>query len=581
MQVLPRFDSADMVELFHLRSYPTQLIVSSVGSFLVQTSGIALRSTTTRKLVVLEYRPANYSACFLPVVVQRPNNKSTLHWDKRSVLSYRTELDKKYWQQSTFLGRINGVVYENYVKWVEEYISRDKIFVPQSICSSAEEISCFIRAETWETFLTDSLETFANLAVQMNAIIPPRAKEMHLLSNTEPVRFALSDGRTDPEQYASIGDGGIVPSGNAGSSSGVEPLEGIAGSSGGGRDDRFEDVSAPGGSGRGRRAARGRKLMQNTTAGANGGVPTAAAVTTATAAAATLPTAVIKNNTLGVISSITRSNGTEIVTAGSSNTSAPTPSPTANSSLATSITGSAKAEEMAVATNMTEWQMAEYYASLMVCMQEYTLEDFTSALGSCLTERIGYIHIDGDEYYRISPRFPFALMQEYQQPIPSARLIEVESAGVSDFVISLVLLTAALLGVLAGLWRLNLFDWCWSQGALIKRRRVGAAAPAEGGYSKASELPVYTSWSMGHGSDRDSGASRTPEPGPSPPTSGGRTPRVFFSPSPYAPASFLKSGTAGVGEADGADAEVEAEGDGRYSSIINMEVTRLLPAHER
>lgn len=171
-RVLPRFNGEDQIELFHLRSYPLQQIVSSVGSFLVQTSGIALRSTIEKKLVVLEYRPANYTACFLPVIDLRPNNKSTLHWDKRSVLSYRTELDKKYWQQSTFLGHVNGVVYENYVKWVEEYISRDKIFVPQSICSSAEEISCFIRAETWETFLTDRYDSSPSASSLLSSLTP-------------------------------------------------------------------------------------------------------------------------------------------------------------------------------------------------------------------------------------------------------------------------------------------------------------------------------------------------------------------------------------------------------------------------
>lgn len=148
---LPKLSDTDMIELYHLRSFPRLGITSQAGSFSVQTSGIALRSTDTTALVVLEFEPMNYSACFLPVI--GPN--STLLWDHRSVISYMTELDITYWQQSTFLARINGVVYANYVKWIEEYLKKHSTFIPASICSGSDALSCFTGAQTWDNFVAD------------------------------------------------------------------------------------------------------------------------------------------------------------------------------------------------------------------------------------------------------------------------------------------------------------------------------------------------------------------------------------------------------------------------------------------
>ena len=420
----------------------------------------------------------------------------------------------------------------------------------------------------------------------MNAIIPPRAKEMHLLSNTEPVWFTLSDVRQESDYvYTPIGDGGISSS-NSGSSDQLLPnYAGSAGASGGGsgRKDRYEEGSAPGGR-RGRRAlaAKVRALKRNSTANTKGGITkgsVAPAVTTATNSSGALASSSNSSMSTGNNSSSSSSSGggTDGASGGITN----------SSSMSSIITGSAKAEEMAALTNMTESEMAEYYASLMVCMQEYTMEDFTSALGSCLTERIGYIHIDGSYYYRISPRFPFALMQEYLQPIPSAKRIEVESAGLSDFLISLALLAAAVLGLVASLWRLNLFDWIWAKVVRIKRRRVGAAPPAEGGYNKASELPVYKSWGIG-GSEADlEFVSRTPGPMASYMYVGGRGSSrgsvAFFNPSPYAPASFISTASGGKKNSNNIDttnSSNDNEGRGqdaastdRYFSIINMDNT--------
>lgn len=156
---MPKFTDTDMIELHHLRSFPVDALISDAGTFKFQTSGIALRSTETSAIIVLEFKPVNISACFLPIImksydVNGSEVNSTLIWDKRSTVSYETQIDPKHWMQSTFLGIINGVVYRNYLNWVEEYLTKSpgKYFIPQSICSGSEEDSCFTLPSTGDTF---------------------------------------------------------------------------------------------------------------------------------------------------------------------------------------------------------------------------------------------------------------------------------------------------------------------------------------------------------------------------------------------------------------------------------------------
>jgi hypothetical protein len=220
---LPRLKDSDAIELYHLRSFPQLLIDSAAGKFLIQTSGLALRSTTTSDMIVLEYQPTNYSACFLPLI--DPNDNKTLIWDKRAQVFYRDALDTTYWQQSTFLARINGVVYQNYIKWVQDYVSSDSVFVPQSICSSDDVLSCFTSADTSETFLSASLRQFAKLAVRMHAIIPPRASELLLLSFSEPLEFmVLGDEVWEPYANSDRRPGG--PKHGTSPSSSATPAKG-------------------------------------------------------------------------------------------------------------------------------------------------------------------------------------------------------------------------------------------------------------------------------------------------------------------------------------------------------------------
>ena len=64
--ILPHLRETDSIELYHLRSFHKQLIKvpTSSTSFGMQTSGIALRSTSTGEVLVFEYKPFSYDASF-------------------------------------------------------------------------------------------------------------------------------------------------------------------------------------------------------------------------------------------------------------------------------------------------------------------------------------------------------------------------------------------------------------------------------------------------------------------------------------------------------------------------------------
>ncbi len=123
LSLIPKFGELDMLEVYHLRSFPLQNIVSTVGeclityhlnyvnihslvqlgTFGIQTSGLALRNVRSKELIVLEYKPMNWSCSFLPIITTN-NNRTRLIWDKRAIISYTKSVSTLYWQQSTFLG---------------------------------------------------------------------------------------------------------------------------------------------------------------------------------------------------------------------------------------------------------------------------------------------------------------------------------------------------------------------------------------------------------------------------------------------------------------------------------------------
>lgn len=152
---LPRLADTDSIELYHLRSFPALLIETAAGSFSTQISGLALRSTSTNQVVVLEYKPKSFGGCFLPILEAESDGDYSLYWENKADLVYHDEIDTMYWQQSTFLAHINGIVYKNYVVWLQNYMQNNRLFFPQSICNSEREFNCHSYATTWETFLHD------------------------------------------------------------------------------------------------------------------------------------------------------------------------------------------------------------------------------------------------------------------------------------------------------------------------------------------------------------------------------------------------------------------------------------------
>jgi hypothetical protein len=148
---LPKLKNIENIEVYHLRSFPILLIETMIGSFKTQVSGLALKSANS--LIVLEYKPRNYSTCFLPHYIDE--DKASLVWDKFAEIRSTDRVDTQFWQQSTFIARINGVVYKKFLIWLEEYHSKHALYIPQAICSNEFEYNCFSRATTWDTFVSD------------------------------------------------------------------------------------------------------------------------------------------------------------------------------------------------------------------------------------------------------------------------------------------------------------------------------------------------------------------------------------------------------------------------------------------
>ena len=120
------------------------------------------------------------------------------------------------------------------------------------------------------------------------------------------------------------------------------------------------------------------------------------------------------------------------------------------------------------------------------------------ALQSCLTENDGYVHIDGNFYYHIRPKHPFASLKDYWQPIPQPLPFENKGQDITDIVLSSAILVFSFIGLTLGLWRLKMIELCFYGNKKVnqnRRKRLSPKAPKEGGYNNASsELPIYRDW---------------------------------------------------------------------------------------
>jgi hypothetical protein len=71
-----------------------------------------------------------------------------------------------YWRTSTYMAEINGVVYSQYMRWVEEFITTHGFFIPHAICKGTSPDDCFLRRANGDTFSEKTFDRLASLAVQ-------------------------------------------------------------------------------------------------------------------------------------------------------------------------------------------------------------------------------------------------------------------------------------------------------------------------------------------------------------------------------------------------------------------------------
>lgn len=107
----------------------------------------------------------------------------------------------------------------------------------------------------------------------------------------------------------------------------------------------------------------------------------------------------------------------------------------------------------------------EYFNNIMSCMQDFQLHDFTSAIKSCMSESVAFIHIDGDRYYQIIPRYPFVYVNEYLQDIPSAEFRSGKGVDWIDWMILAFFILAAVCGFIATMQRIKLSELCSQSSA--------------------------------------------------------------------------------------------------------------------
>jgi hypothetical protein len=446
-------------------------------------------------------------------------NDTSLKWDKRSTITIDKSIDSTYWLQSTFLGRINGVVYRNYLNFVEDYlVDKGKYFIPQSICSNADKESCFTLSSTGDTFVAASLTLFAGLSVNLHAIIPPRASAVRLLSFVEPYLFSLSDlnhtssqndnmAVTVPVRDSELEFGTILERNERLKKRNLRDILNMYIEF----DQEDSKMDSDHAHMDGERIIR---LLDEDS-----------------------PTIIDQDN--DTTDDLVANNSTVVPSPGPSlNASAPVNSTLHNEGNSTTWFNEQKSEEhLFNTTNFKDVAITEYYMLLIICMRGYQLEYFADALKSCLTEDDGFIHIEGERYYHIRPRHPFVFNHDYWQDVPLAIVLEKTGQDISDIVISLAILVITIIGLTMGLWKLKILDillerydiqmhirtistdkylngyfdinaemyWLWyiyihtciyiHRSNWVWKQRVTAKAPSEGGYSsQASELPMYKLW---------------------------------------------------------------------------------------
>lgn len=459
---LPRLKDTDVIELYHLRSFPSLILDTDVGLFSTQTSGLALRSTTTENVVVLQYKPKNYSTSFLPRLISSTVNDSIvagLTWDKRAEIVYHDHIDTSLWQQSTFMARINGVVYKNYVTWLDEYIKDHSIFRPQSICSNEfDGDSCFILSDTWDTFLADSFRLFAALSVRMNAIIPPRGTELKIISASEPVIVRIAnlssqyiDRRDQRRRHFAQDDD--------------QPHHEM--------DDSpsfYPDPDSPN--------------DENESASMSSSTSTSANNDQKEVIDNGNFNDIDHNNTLGnaTISSVNSTHRTLLSSFTLQYHKFADEISNTNSYMRrySTISDTSQNDNKDRNNNYIENipvihadAVLHFYDTLLSCMQDFQLLDYATALKNCVAEDVAYIHIEGDLYWEIKPRYPFISLREYLQDIPPPQFRTDLGVDVVDWSLVGFFVFAIVMGCLATLYQIKI----WELGMQACRRCTGSSFP--------------------------------------------------------------------------------------------------------
>ena len=189
---LPDFDANDRLQVYHLRSKLLPIISTPVGTFRAQTSGIALSQwsdTGPSNVIVLQYSPANTTNAYLPTIIGEGKNVR-IFWDKTAAIYVSQNIDMSYWQTSTYMAEVNGVVYSNYMSWVKAYIKSNTFFIPQNVCKTGESggISgtCYLRSVNGDTFSEDTFNRLAMLAVHLRPLTAPHMSGVKLQANSVP-----------------------------------------------------------------------------------------------------------------------------------------------------------------------------------------------------------------------------------------------------------------------------------------------------------------------------------------------------------------------------------------------------------
>jgi len=134
---------------------------------------------------------------------------------------------------------------------------------------------------------------------------------------------------------------------------------------------------------------------------------------------------------------------------------------------------------------ISEQDVYFYFSQLIICMDNYSNEDYVSALASCLPGAVAFVHVPNtqDMYLRLEPRSPFAVHTEYLQVIPPARYPISQGILTADWLLGIGLLLVVAAGGLRAMFKLKLHEagcWCCarsnSAGEVSERRGSSAAA---------------------------------------------------------------------------------------------------------